>query len=81
MSARGSQAPRNNPPRHPNPLGSSPYVPEIDEKSCWYGFATEGRSFEQVLAGAEEYVKIRFANVDSDGIVLEESPSDEDTGA
>ena len=44
--------------------------------SCWYGFATEGRSLEQVQAGAEEYVKIRSANVDPDGRVLEERSSD-----
>lgn len=86
MSTRGTQAPRNtpaggppgnNPPgSHPNPLRSAPYEPEIDTKSCWYGFATEGRSFEQVRAGAEEYVKIRIVKLDAAGRVLPESPSD-----
>lgn len=87
MSASRTQASRNNPsggtprnnppPPHPNPLRSSPYVPEIDAMSCWYGFATEGRSYEQVQAGAQEYVKIRIARVDdATGRVLEERPSD-----
>lgn len=86
MSARGTQAPRNtpsggtprnNPPHpHPNPLRSNPYVPEIDAKSCWYGFATEGRNFDQVRDGADEYVKIKSVRHDGAGRVLGASPSD-----
>ena len=72
MSERGIQAPQNT-PDNGTPRNNSPTPTEIDVESSWFGKVEEGRSFEEVVDIADEYVKIRLIKTDQ----LPESESDD----